>query len=268
MKRFTFALLASLAALPAFAADLPLPTKAPVPLSAIAGSGFYIGINGGAAGSGESYNFITAPGTAAAAPSPFAPGKVYPAGAMTGLTVGFGGTLGGVYAALESDFDYDFTRGQSACGFGGVMTMCGANNSWLFTQRVVLGLPLSSLSGVASKIPTSAASPSQWPVPISLPTNISVGNLMPFVTAGIAERNVSAFVTGYGNGQEWLVGYDVGGGLRMPLASGWSAKVQYDYIGFNKSFVPASTTVGLFPTTATFKAINEERLIAGLDYHF
>lgn len=278
------ALAASLLSCSAHAADMPLKAPPlPVPLSAIAGSGFYVGFNGGAAAADQSYQFVTLPGAAAGAN-----GKLFPAGVMGGATVGFGGSLGGIYAAVESDFDYDVTAGETGCAFAAtakltVNSRCGAKNSWLLSQRLVLGVPLSGLTGAVGKINTTKlAAPSQWPIPIALPTNISVSNVMPFVTGGIAERNVAAYVdpTGMlpsvkgkeamfpgGHAQEWLVGYVVGGGIRVPLATGWSAKAKYDYIGFNKSFVPANATAGFF-NPATFKQINEQRLVMGLDYHF
>lgn len=231
------------------AADMPI--KAP-PL-ALSGSGLYLGINGGAAIADQAYDFVTLPGT----------GTLHPAGAMAGVTLGFGGSLGGLYAAVESDFDYDFTRSETSCG----VSRCGARDSWFLSQRLVLGVPLSGLTGALAKIPAgSLAPPSQWPVPISVPASLSASAIMPFVTGGLYERDAAAFITGQGHADEWMLGYGGGGGLRVPLAAGWSAKAQYEYIIFNRNFVPAGTAAGLFP--ATFKALNEQRLVLGFDYHF
>lgn len=266
----------------AYAADMPLKAP-PLPLSNF--SGFYLGLNGGAAVADQKYNFVTQVGTAASAGLP---GKLYPAGIPVGATLGFGGSLGGLYAGVEADFDYDFTASSNPCawpvaGAVTVSTTCGTKNSWLMAQSVILGIPFASISGAASKSQQlhGLAPPSQWPVPISVPASITSSNIMPFVKAGIAERNVSAFVDPLsmgkttfagGTAKETLVGYVIGGGLKIPLATGWTAKAEYDFFGFNKSFVPAQNTTAMLATpifnTAAFKQTNEQRLIMGLDYHF
>jgi opacity protein-like surface antigen len=287
MKRHLFAAVAMLALAPAaFAADMPIKApKAAAPANGV--TGFYLGINGGMTAADQSYQFITAPGTSTSVGGPG--GTLFPAGGIVGVTAGFGGALGAAYAAVEGDFDYDFNRAETSCTFAGISTRCGSKDSVLMTQRAVFGVPLSAITGAAGqfKLPTTLAPPSQWPVPINVPANFAIGNLMPFVTAGIAERNVSAFVdpTGIpvpagspkgtkealyagGSGTEWLVGYVVGGGLKMPISNGVTAGVEYDFIGFNKSFVPANATAGLFPTTANFKQTNEQRLLAKVDFGF
>lgn len=277
MKRVVLiSLMSALALSSAFAADMPvkvLPHNVAV-AAAPSVSGFYVGANFGAAISQQSYQFITIPGASST--------KLFPAGAMGGLTVGFGGNVGGAYLGAEGEFDYDFTAGESACNFGGVSTRCGAKNSYLLTQGIVLGIPLSAITGLAGKAqPTGLTPPSQWPIPIALPTNLSVGNLMPFTKFGIAERNVSAYLDptgtlpvapsktpgyfGGSTGSETMVGWMVGGGVKMPIAVGWNAKVEYDLIGFNKSFTPTGGNANLF-NPATFKQVNEQRAIFGIDY--
>lgn len=266
----------------AYAADMPI--KAPPLPIALSGSGFYLGVNGGAAAADQQYQFITLPGTATSAPGGVN-GKLFPAGIMGGATVGFGGSVGGLYAAIETDYDYDVAHAETTCAYGAVSSRCGMHNSWLLSQRLVLGVPLSGITGAIGKVNTNGFTPpSQWPIPITMPATLSASNLMPFITAGIAERNVSAYVDPTGtppvapskkeglfpgaSGQEWLIGYIVGGGLRLPLATGWTAKAEYDFIGFNKSFVPSNAAAGLFPSGTAFKTVSEQRLVMGLDYHF
>jgi opacity protein-like surface antigen len=244
-------------ALPAWAADMPVyKAAAPAPLPTLSGSGLYLGINGGAAFTGQEYDFVTLPGVAS---DPTGTGKVYPAGIMAGGTIGFGGSIGGAYAAVESDFDYDFTRFETSCVAG----RCGSKNSWFFAQKLVLGAPLPTLTGLVPKA-TNLTPPSQWPIPINLPTNFSVANLMPAVVAGIAEHNISACITGMACGDQWVAGALVGGQLRAAIAQNWTAKLEYDYVFFNKAFTP-SNSVGLF--NPQFKQFNEQRLMGGIDYH-
>lgn len=281
MKRIAIiaALLGSCAV--AYAADMPI--KAPLPLPVTGLSGFYIGANVGASGSGQQTQFITAPGTATAAGG--LPGKLYPSGVPVGGTVGFGGSLGGLYAAVEAEFDYDFNSTSGQCSWAipgagaiGVNTTCGSKNGMLMTQGVVLGIPFSSLTGaLASRKIAALTPPSQWPIPVTVPTSISASNIMPFVKGGIAERNVSAFVDPVtvgatrfagGDGKETLIGYLVGGGLKVPLAAGWTATAEYNYIGYNKQFIPASTvSTGIF-TQSTFKQTNDQSLKFKMDYGF
>jgi opacity protein-like surface antigen len=272
---------------PAHGADMLLPK---MPVKALAPpvtnwSGFYVGLHGGAAVANQQYNFITQLGTSASVGGVL-PGKLYPAGIPVGATLGFGGSLGGLYAGVEADFDYDFTASSGPCawpvmGAVTVSTVCGTKNSWLMDQAIVLGIPFASITGAAAgKTVPGLVQPSQWPIPIALPSSITASNIMPFVKAGVAERNVSAFVdpvnvgkTAFAGGSstETLIGFLVGGGLKIPLATGWTAKAEYDYIGFNKSFVPATNAPTLASpifNSATFKQTNEQRLVMGLDYSF
>ncbi len=106
--------------------------------------------------------------------------------------------------------------------------------------------------------------PSQFPIPLAVPTNLSAASIMPFVAAGVAERDVKACITGLDCGSQWMAGVLVGGGIRSAIAANWSVKAEYDYIFFNKAFTPINATA-LFP--GTFKTLNEQRVMFGIDYH-
>lgn len=247
-------LVASLLSFTAYAADMPLKTLAPLPSPS--GSGLYAGAFLGAGMANQAYQFVTLPGT----------GELHPIGALPGAMVGFGGTMGALYVGIEADALYDLSKAGSTCGGGNTM-WCTSRNGFFLSERLVVGAPLSSLTGA---IPATARKafvpPSQWPIPIALPTNLGdVTAIMPFVTGGLYERNVGACISSQGCGQEWMLGYGGGGGIRVPLTAGWNAKAQYDFISFNKNFVPANSAA-IF--AGTFKQNNEQRFGLGLDYHF
>ena len=228
-----------------------MPVKAPAAPALLAGSGFYVGGNFGAAASSQAFDFITLPGT----------GNMHPAGVMTGLTLGFGGSCGGAWCAIEIEGDYDFTHAETACAIG---DRCGTHNSWWLAQKVVLAAPLSSMTGAASKL--GIAAPQQLPIPLALPTNFLAATFMPGVVLGLAERNVRAYVVDLGQASQWMVGPLAGVVLRQAITTGWTAKLEADAILFNKHFEPSGNAPGVLP--ATFKSLPEYRAMLGADYHF
>jgi len=244
----------ALLASPAFAADMP--TKAAPASAQPALYGLYVGVHGGAGWANQQYDFVTIPGVVT--------GDIHPAGVMGGATLGFGGAIGAAWAGVEADFDYDFTRASSGCGDAG---NCTVKNGWFMTQGLVFGVPLPAIMGVLPQ--SGAIKPNQWPIPLAAPTNISAASIMPAIKAGLAERNVSACATPIGAGntvcdQRWMLGPFVGAQLRSAISQNWTAKIEYDYVFFNKSWTSPDATV-LGP--AKFRSLNEQRTVIGLDYH-
>ncbi len=250
MKRLLL-LLALTGTVPAIAADLPAKINAQAQQAATVAkaAGFYIGINGGAAITNQRFDFISLPGT----------GDVYPAGAMAGLTAGFGGTAGGFYVAVEGDVDYDWTKGSAPCAAG----TCFTKNSFFFDEKVIVGLPLTSIMSTISSN-SKITTPSQWPIPLAVPANLSASTIMPFLAAGFAQRDVRAGIAGVGEASRWMNGVLVGGGIRQALAANWTAKLEYDYVSFNKHFDPA----GGAPILGDFKSVSEHVFKAGVTYGF
>jgi outer membrane immunogenic protein len=60
------------------------------------------------------------------------------------------------------------------------------------------------------------------------------------------------------------VGWTAGGGLEYALDRNWSAKIEYDYLGFGSRSVPATALVGA-PGSVD---LNIQRVMAGLNYRF
>mgnify|MGYP001381346758 CR=1 FL=1 len=262
MLKTLFGLLAAIALpSPLHAADMP--AKAPIVSGLVApSSGLYFGVNGAGAKLSSKFDqgvagILAIPGT----------GDLHPSGAMAGLTFGAGVWNGNVYFGLEADADYDFSKNNVAnCGVVGVGSAaapvnCKVKSGFLFTERAILGVTLGGLTNAAVR--RGATAPSNWPVPISGPTSIYAAQMMPFLTAGAAERRLEACIEPVGCNKQWLVGWTVGGGLRFPVSTNMSVTATYLYVGWNKHFNPAGPEV--FPEI--FKSTSEQLIKLNLDYH-
>lgn len=237
---------AALSASSVFAADLPPVFKAPAPVVASGPwSGFYAGVNIAGAMTNGAFDFVTIPGT----------GNIHPTGIMPGITVGAGIWYGAAYFGIEADAAYDFIKTDNTCV---VVLDCKIKSSFFMTERLIIGMPLSAMTGATLAKATAATG--AWPVPLSLPQSAWAANLMPYATGGIAERRIEACVDSQmlgmsqGCAKEWLIGVAGGGGFRLPVSTNVSLDLSVIYVNYNKSFVPASTTP-IFP--GTFIAKNE-----------
>lgn len=230
----------------AFAADMPARPilKAPPIAATEPWSGLYFGALVSVAKTKGEFDFVTIPGT----------GNLHPTGIMPGVVVGAGAWRGAAWIGFEADVGYDFSKTDNACV---VVLDCQIKSSFFLTQRIVFGMPLGAITGAVQARANAAGS--QWPASLSLPASFAASALMPYVTAGIAERRieacVGAFHLGQSCGREWLVGWTAGAGLRIPVSAGISLDVSYLYVGYNKNFVTASGAA-IFP--ATFDAKSEQ----------
>lgn len=235
---------------PAIAADLPRPVlKAPLLNALAAPGGFYVGVFASGGASKERFDFVSLPGT----------GSIYPNAFMGGAKVGYAQWNGSVMFGLEADVGHDIAKSVSNdCG---IAMVCKSKGSWLLTQRLMIGNALGATNGKVLGIPSA----DQWPVPLSVPSSLAAANVTPYLTAGVAERRIATDVQGFGAAHEWLVGWVAGAGVRVPVAQAISLDVSYMYVGYNKSFIPASNPVPVFPT---FKATSEQMGRVALTYGF
>jgi outer membrane immunogenic protein len=60
------------------------------------------------------------------------------------------------------------------------------------------------------------------------------------------------------------VGWIAGGGLEYAMDRNWSAKIEYDYLGFGSQSVPAAAPAGAPGSVG----LNIQRVIAGINYRF
>ncbi|HEX5210339.1 MAG TPA: outer membrane protein [Pseudolabrys sp.] len=124
MKRFTLtacaALLFAVTAIPAMAADMPLPYKAAPPAAApFNWTGFYVGLNGGYGWSKSDWSGGLADFNAT--------------GPMVGGTVGYNLQMSQFVLGFEGDIDASWIKGDNTTG------CCEAKNDWFATARGRLG---------------------------------------------------------------------------------------------------------------------------------
>lgn len=135
MKRMLLALLGSCCAVPAIAADLPYPIKAPG--FATLGGGWFVvmGLETGGRVTNHSFDFL---GTGT--------GTVEVGGALAGALLGLEYKNSVIMFRAEVDGDYDFGKGGSSCMGMGVG--CNISHGGVITERVDFGLPQAWLGGV------------------------------------------------------------------------------------------------------------------------
>lgn len=142
MRRFLLGVALAALSTAALAADLPLPTKAPVSYNPfITGSGFYLGAGAEAAvaNSNVSGNVISLPGITG--------GTTNAAGGMVDLDAGYiwGACFFGTWCQLEADARYTNIVGNTAVG--------SINSRWSFTQEADIGVDaIQSLTAVLPQL--------------------------------------------------------------------------------------------------------------------
>ena len=126
----------------AVAADLPLPTKAPVSYNPFIGtSGFYLGLGTEAAVASANVNgnVFSLPGVSG--------GGVNADGGMVDIDVGYiwGACFFGTWCQLEADARYTNITGNTAVG--------NINNQWSFTQEADIGIDaIQTLTAIAPQL--------------------------------------------------------------------------------------------------------------------
>ncbi len=267
MKKLLLA--TTLLATPAFAADLPVkPLKAIVAPTAT--SPFYVFVHGGA-GFTNIQNDIALPGVATGTP------KLWPAGLMVGGGFGYLSSIGPISIGLEAEGNYDFTKATitdtvpmdcvgAVCV--GALGNVHAKNSWFFAEKALVGITASQVMGYVP----GAASPANWPVPITVPAGFAQ-NLMLLGVVGAAQRNVDLCATDVDLntfcGSQWKNGLLFGAQVRAAISQNVSLRIEYDYVKFNQTFTAANVVEKLGPVFAnTISAKDEQRVMAGFNYNF
>lgn len=220
----------------AIAADMPQPVKAVAPVAASNQSGFYFG----------------AVAFADKSRGNFGTGDITPSGTMGGIVAGYAAFAGQALFAVEADGEYDLARDKKPCG---AVDMCDVKPTWFMSQRIVIGMPLASLTGAVQRATTAAGT--QWPVPLNVPASLSAATALPYLTAGIAERRFQSCIDGDCN-KLWRAGWTAGGGFRVPISAGITADIGYLYVGYRKHAVE---------TLPGFSPASEQIAKAALHYH-
>ncbi|MCP8940101.1 porin family protein [Alsobacter sp. SYSU M60028] len=249
MRRILLASVMSLAALPAFAADLPARTApvAPAPVMApmYNWTGFYIGANAGYTwGSGDvsvvgDSTFISNL-NAVGAPTK---GSLDPGGFTLGLQAGYNYQVNQFVMGVEADANWvDASKSSYWAGLTpGSTASFGSKIEWLSTIRGRLGY--------------------------------AVNNFLIYGTGGFAFGQGKA-TWGYGDGVNvWSgsesgtrTGWALGAGVEYAFNRNWTAKVEYLYYDLGEKTFYSTTAAG---NTAALKADYSGNIIrAGVNYKF
>lgn len=234
MKRILLsAAFITVAAMPAFAADIPMkaPVAAPVMAPVMSWNGFYIGLDGGGTwGKAQVTHspFVPAPALAFPVDAAALTAAASPDLKANGWT--FGGHIGYNWQfssnwliGLEADVSYFRLRGDSSGTFPFPSTLPGGalgpptltfnmatsvSTDWLFTARPRLGVILGD-------------------------------SLLAYATGGLAVTNAKVTQTGGGVMgtisaaiDDTRVGWVVGGGLEYALSRNWSIRAEYLHLDF------------------------------------
>ena len=192
------------------AADLPV--KAPMTPAAVVAdswSGGYVGIQGGYGwGRGRKTDNTG-----------FDTGNYNISGALVGGTLGYNMQHGPIVWGLETDLAYAWIGGSTngtGAGFPGCAGFyCDSKIRALGTFRGRVGY--------------------------------AHGNVLPFVSGGLAYGNVRAserLPIGGASGSKWVLGWTAGAGVEGKVMPGWSVKVEYLYVDLGKHDIFTNAFLG------------------------
>jgi outer membrane immunogenic protein len=110
---------------------------------------------------------------------------------------------------------------------------------------------------------------SYWTSTVTGRLGYAINQALFFAKGGVAladERDTVTSPLGVlsSTGTTTQVGWTAGGGLEYALDRNWSAKIEYDYLGFGSRSVPATALVGA-PGSVD---LNIQRAMAGVNYRF
>lgn len=257
MKKLLAALSLVFAGLvPAMAADVNAPAK-PVTKAPAAPSGFFIGGVAGMSATDVNTEFVSVPGTVSGT-------NLRPAGGTFGINTGFGTNCGGFYCEAMVEANYIFARASGSDAVNSYTTKNGLE----LRQGVFLGAPWTTFTGALPQM-TSLPSTASWPIPFSGPTNISGSALIPGITAGIAERSISATATSLADGAQasatrWMWGPYAGARIDYKITTNWTIGAEY-YHTFNES---SWTNLGGEGVLGQFKPTDIDTVKFGARYYF
>jgi outer membrane immunogenic protein len=224
---------AALGMAPAVAADLAprMYTKAPVPAPVLTWGGFYLGVEGGAGSSRDTWRSegVTL-------------GSADGNGAFAGGVIGYNWQLpNNVVLGIEGNFDAADIKGTSACNGE---DQCHAKLDSLYSATARLGYATPGpLGPMLFYVKAGAA----WAVQ---KLNFSGVDDGPFSLSGSATRS----------------GWTIGTGLEYLFIPSWSAKIEYDYYDFGNKNVMMSAA-GFEPVLINSK-LTVNTIKAGVNYHF
>jgi outer membrane immunogenic protein len=233
---------------PALAADMAV--KAPPPPPAVAPAynwtGFYVGGEFGGGWATSTTTDVTATGA-------FPAGFVHP-------PVNYSGALGGIYGG------YNYQIDQFVIGIDG-------DYEWASLTA--------TSTEAAAKVAASATSSDKisWVSTVTGRAGYAINNWLLFAKGGWAWAGFSVNGQGVTNagvlvdtftGSPTHNGWTLGAGVEWGFAAHWSAKLEYDYVGFNiANFNETSTSAAGVVTVERKSATSSLNMVkAGVDYRF
>jgi outer membrane immunogenic protein len=204
---------------------------------------------------------------APAAPVSYAPAAIYN---WTGFYVGAhaGGDFG------NSSWSDQFTGASNGFGSSGFLAgaQVGANYQ---INMLVLGVEgdfsWTSLNGSGSdSISDSISTGVNWTSTVTGRIGAAFDRFLVYGKGGVAfAQDNSSFTDTFANGASttfWRTGWTAGAGLEYGITRNWSAKIEYDYLGFGSQTLNFTTpTTPLYTSSAT---LNIQEIKAGVNFRF
>lgn len=208
------------------------------------------------------------PTPAPVAPVAYAPAAIY---SWTGFYIGGhagGGLSGSSWSDPSTGANNAFNSGVGFLGGGQI----GAN--YQFNALVLgvegdftwTGLKGSGIDSLGEAINTDT----DWTSTVTGRIGAAFDRLLVFGKGGVAfARDQSSLTDLGGNGAStsfMRTGWTVGAGLEYGISKNWSAKIEYDYLGFGSQGLNFSTP--LQPAYASNASLNVQEIKAGVNFRF
>jgi|HubBroStandDraft_2_1064218.scaffolds.fasta_scaffold18568_2 outer membrane immunogenic protein len=156
--------------------------------------------------------------------------RVNTSGGLVGGTAGYNWQLGNAVLGIEGDIDWANLKGTNTstlCPLG-----CSTSDTWLSTVRGRAGY--------------------------------AFGNVLPYVTGGLAVGDIRAATPGFAGASNTSAGWTAGAGLEVGLTGNWSAKAEYLYVDLGK--FNCGTACNGLPTDNV--SMHDNVVRAGVNYRF
>ena len=244
---------------PAFASDLPIaPIKAIPYVASYDWSGIYAG---GHIGGGRVTDDISDPGLGLIGTILNVPVVQTNKnnGFLGGVQIGSNYQFGKFVIGTEADLSWSHLSGGSVAAFGptalGLTRTLNDNTDWTGTMTTRLGIASNNwlFYGKAGTAFVHNNYSDNWTV-----------------NAGKKLGNIPLFM---GAGSDTRIGWTVGTGIEWAFMTGWSAKLEYDYMNYGQNTETMAGTIlpTVAPTAANFGVLNSQQVSEiklGVNYRF
>jgi outer membrane immunogenic protein len=209
-----------------------------------------------------------APAPVPMAPVAYAPAAIYN---WTGFYIGGhvgAGSAGSSWSDPFTGANNTFASGVGFLGGGQV----GANYQW---NRLVLGVEgdfsWAGLNGSgADSLGDAISTNTKWTSTVTGRVGAAFDRLLVYGKGGVAFAQDQSGLTDLGSNSASTTltrtGWTVGAGLEYGITQNWSAKIEYDYLGFGQQALNFSTP--LQPAYTSNASLNVQEIKAGINFRF